>query len=95
MYALEIREDMAPFELALVERYLQRSASNRTGRAEFAELGQLLTQSGQNGGGGAPPASPNGGPPPGSMAVPPNSIMGRSMQQAAINGPTGGPNPMQ
>jgi hypothetical protein len=100
----EIRADVQPLITEIRRRRIIQKASVRTGMDFGALIGQpvfnpdmsVSTQMPPSGdpsapqGGGAPPQAPQTSAP----TTPPNSIMGRSMQQAQVAGPDGGGGPL-
>jgi len=98
----EIRADVQPLITEIRRRRIIQKASVRTGMDFGALIGQPVFNPDQSVNTQmppeTPPTAPQGGPPqaPQTSAptTPPNSIMGRSIQQATIQGPDGGGGPM-
>ena len=97
LYAESVVEDMAAVETRMQEAYLVHKASAETG----LDFNQFMTQpvNGSPAGSGQQVPPQNGGSPGGGsngsvQQLPPNALMGRSMNQAVIEGPSGGASPL-
>ena len=99
----EIRADVQPLITEIRRRRIIQKASVRTGMDFGALIGQPVFNPDQSVNTQMPPETPPQGPQGGGApqapqtsapTTPPNSIMGRSIQQATIQGPDGGGGPM-